>query len=248
MSLFERYLTVWVALCIVAGRHPRPSGAKRISCDRRGRNRQGQSAGRGLDLAHDHSHADQDRLCRARRSPSALARHRRDPLHQLGRQAVLDGGARRVLHRLSVPALSASRSDQLLHRRPDHPRRRAVHGDGVRLVEPDQGRTAFHAHAGRAERHHHGVRLRADRRPAARPLRDFRSVEYAGALGRPLHRRAGDRGATRASARAGDRRDRRRSRACLRRCNPYRWSPCWRRWCCCSVSRASRSSRSRSSF
>ena len=24
----------------------------------------------------------------------------------------------------------------------------------------------------------------------------------------------------------------------LRRCSPYRWSPCWRRWCSCSVSRA----------
>ncbi len=38
---------------------------------------------------------------------------------------------------------------------------------------------------------------------------------------------------------------RRRCRACSRRCNPYRWSPCWRRWCCCSASRASRSSPSR---
>ncbi len=49
------------------GRCPRPSGARRISCDRRGGDRQGQSAGGGADLAHDRSHADQDRLCRARR-------------------------------------------------------------------------------------------------------------------------------------------------------------------------------------
>ena len=32
---------------------------------------------------------------------------------------------------------------------------------------------------------------------------------------------------------------------CSRRCSPSRWSPCWRRWCSCSVSRASRSSPSR---
>ena len=38
---------------------------------------------------------------------------------------------------------------------------------------------------------------------------------------------------------------RRRCRACWRRCNPSRWSPCWRPWCCCSASRASRSSPSR---
>ena len=56
-------------------------------------------------------------------------------------------------------------------------------------------RAAFHAHSGRAERHDHGVRLRADRRPAAWPLGDHRSVEYAGAFRGPLYRRAGDRGA-----------------------------------------------------
>ena len=33
--------------------------------------------------------------------------------------------------------------------------------------------------------------------------------------------------------------------ACCRRCSRYRWSRCSPRWCCCSVSRASRFSRSR---
>ena len=50
-----------------------------------------------------------------------------------------------VLHRLSFPALSARRSDRLLYRGLDPPRRRPLHGDGVRLVEPHPGRTAFHA-------------------------------------------------------------------------------------------------------
>ena len=48
--------------------------------------------------------------------------------------------------------------------------------------------------------------------------------------------------------RAGDAAGRRRCRACWRPCNPLRWSPCWRRWCCCSAFRARRSSPSRSSF
>ena len=140
-------------------------------------------------------------LARGRR---ALARHRRDAVHQLGGQAVLDGAARLALHRLAVPALSAGRPDRQLHRRPDHAGRRALHGDGVRLVEPDQGRAAFHADPGGAQRRHHGVRLRADRRPAARPVGHHRAVGHAGPVGRALHRRAGDRRAAAAAPPARD--------------------------------------------
>ena len=60
MSLFERYLTVWVALCIVVGVILGHLTPERISSDRRGGNREGQSTSRGPDLAHDHSYADQD--------------------------------------------------------------------------------------------------------------------------------------------------------------------------------------------
>ena len=245
MSLFERYLTLWVALCIVAGialGHLAPGVFHAIGAAEIAKVNLPVAALIWLMIIPMLIKIDFAALARSR---PALARHRRDPVHQLGGQAVLDGGARRVLHRLSVPPLSARRSDQLLHRRPDPARRRAVHGDGVRLVEPDARRAAFHPDPGRAERHDHGVRLRADRRPAARPLGDHRAVEHAGPLGRALHRRAGDRGAAAAPPRAGDRRAGGAGRACWRRCNPFRWSRCWRRWCCCSASRASRSSPSR---
>ena len=33
---------------------------------------------------------------------------------------------------------------------------------------------------------------------------------------------------------------RRLSHGCCMRCSRYRWSPCWRRWCCCSGFRGSR--------
>ena len=220
MSTFERYLTVWVALCIVAGIALGHRHARRLPCDRRGGDRQGQSAGGGADLAHDRSHAASRSTSPRSARSAALARHRRDAVHQLGRQAVLDGGARLALHRLPVPALSARRSDQQLYRRPDHPRGRALHRHGVRLVEPDQGRAAFHAHPGRAQRHHHGVRLRADRRPAARALRDHRAVEYAGPVGRALHRRAGDRRAAPSAPRCWRAAARLRSSGCSTGCSP----------------------------
>ena len=62
MSLFERYLTLWVALCIVAGialGHCFPGA---VPGHRRGRGRAGQPAGRRADLADDHPDAAEDRL------------------------------------------------------------------------------------------------------------------------------------------------------------------------------------------
>src|SRR5271166_5734224 len=56
-------------------------------------------------------------------------------------------------------------------------------------------RTAFHALPGRAQRHHHGVRIRANRRSAARTVRHHRALGHAGPIGRALHRRSRDRGA-----------------------------------------------------
>jgi hypothetical protein len=49
------------------------------------------------------------------------------------------------------PWLPAAEIDSV-HRRADPARRRALHRDGVRLVEPDEGRAALHAVAGGAER------------------------------------------------------------------------------------------------
>ena len=100
------------------------------------------------------------------------------------------------------PFLPADQIDSL-YRRADPACGGALHGNGVRLVEPRGRRAAFHAVAGRAQRHDHGGGLRANRRAAARPLFDHRAMEHALAVGRPLYRRAGDRGATLAARAAG---------------------------------------------
>ena len=97
-------------------------------------------------------------------------------------------------------------ADRQLYRRADPAGRRALHGDGVRVVQPDRWRPELHADPGRAQRHDHGVRLCADRRAAARPVLDHRAVVDAVPLRRSLHRRAGDRGAAVAAVIAGARR------------------------------------------
>jgi ACR3 family arsenite transporter len=74
---------------------------------------------------------------------AALARHRRDAVHQLGGEAVLDGAAGLAVHRLSVPALAAGRPDRQLHCRPHPAGRRALHSDGVRLVNLTKGEPHF---------------------------------------------------------------------------------------------------------
>ena len=245
MSLFERYLTLWVA---ALHRRRHRAGAflpGRLPRRRRGRSGACEPAGRGADLADDHPDADQGRLRRHRRGARALARHRRDAVHQLGGEALLDGGAGLAVHRLPVPALAAGRPDRQLHRRPHPAGGRALHRDGVRVEQPVGRRARLHADAGGAERRDHGRCLRADRGAAARPLRHHRAVADAAAVGRALHRRAGGAGAAHAPRGAGARRAGRPRRACWRACSRPRWSRCWRRWSCCSASRASRSSRSR---
>ena len=102
------------------------------------------------------------------------------------------------------PWLPADQVEQL-HRRPHSAGGRTMHGHGVRLVEPRRWRAAFHAVAGGAQRHDHGGGLRADRGSLARPLVDSRAVGHAVPVGGALHRRAGDRGAAlaRGAAAAG---------------------------------------------
>ena len=184
MSTFERYLTLWVALCIVVGialGHVLPAVFRAIGSAEVAQVNLPVAVLIWLMIIPMLVKID---FAALGRGPGALARHRRDPVRQLGRQAVLDGAARLALHRLAVPALPAGRPDQQLHRRADPARRRALHGDGLRLEQPVRRRAALHAEPGRAQRHHHGVRLRADRRPAARPLGDHGAVGDAAALGR----------------------------------------------------------------
>ena len=203
MGTFERYLTLWVALCIVVGIALGQLVPGVFHVHRRGRSRAGQSAGRRAGLADGHSDAAQDRPRGAGPGRRALARHRRHGRHQLAGEALLDGAAGVDVHRASVPAVPAGRSDRQLHGGPDPAGGGALHGHGVRLVEPRRGRAAFHARAGGAQRHDHGRGLRADRRPAARPVVDHGALGHADAVGRALHRRAGDRGAALAAHAAG---------------------------------------------
>ena len=245
MSTFERYLTVWVALCIVVGialGHFFPS---RIPRHRFGRDRQGQHAGGRADLVDDHSHAGEDRFRGFVAGQGALARHRGHALHQLGREAVLDGVPRLALHRLAVQALSSGGPDQQLHRRPHFACGRALHGDGVRLEQPLGRRAAFHAEPGRAQRRDHGVRLRADRGTSPRPVGDHRAMGDVAALGRSLHRRAGHHCADRSAERDRERRERRAHAALVHIAAGFARGACSPRWCFCSASRASRSWRSR---
>ncbi len=117
----------------------------------------------------------------------------------------------------SVPASPACRSDRRLYRRPNSAGGGALHGHGVRLVEPCGRRAAFYAVTGRAQRHNHGGGLRAACGAAARLVLDHSAVGYARSVGRALHRRAGDRGAALAALAAGARRA---GGACPNACAP----------------------------
>ncbi len=68
---------------------------------------------------------------------------------------------------------------------------------------------------------HHGVRVRADRRPPARPVVDRRAVGHARPLGRPVHRDPSDRRSRLAQGSGRPRRAQRWS-SCSRACNRSR--------------------------
>ena len=145
MSVFERFLTFWVALCIIVG----------IAL--------GQLLPGVFHVIGDATVAQVNLpvavlvwlmivpmllkidLAALARGGSALARHRHHGRRQLADQAVLDGAAGLDLHRASVPAVAAGGPDQQLHRRPHPAGGGALHGHGVRLVEPGRWRAAFHA-------------------------------------------------------------------------------------------------------
>ena len=114
MNLFERYLTLWVACVSLRASRSAIScpGFSRLSARRKS---PGQSAGRRADLADDRADAAQDRLRALGQVKRALARHRRDAVHQLGGKTVLDGVAGLAVHRLSVrPYLPAGQIDSYI--------------------------------------------------------------------------------------------------------------------------------------
>jgi ACR3 family arsenite transporter len=70
MSFFERWLTLWVFLCIVAGTADRRCRSRTGAGLRPPRRRAGQHPGRRVDLGDDHPDADEGRLRGAASGPA----------------------------------------------------------------------------------------------------------------------------------------------------------------------------------
>ena len=112
MSTFERYLTLWVALCIVAGialGHVCRASSTPIGAAEVAKVNLPVAVLIWLMIIPMLLKIDFAALGQVAR---ALARHRRDAVRQLGGEAVLDGAARLALHRLrcSGPTCPPTRS------------------------------------------------------------------------------------------------------------------------------------------
>ena len=152
MGIFERFLTLWVALCIVAGivlGQAMPAVFHALGAATVAEVNLPIAVLVWLMIIPMLLKID---LAALRTGAGALAWYRRDRRRQLAGQAVLHGAAGLAFHRASVPALSAGRPDRRLYRRADPAGGGSLHGHGLRLVEPRGWRAAFHAVAGRAQR------------------------------------------------------------------------------------------------
>jgi hypothetical protein len=195
---FERYLTVWVFLCIIAG-----VGAGPVRCRDRSR-RIGRMEVARVNLPVGGLIWVMIIPMLLKVDFGALNRGEAATVKGIGvtlfvnwaGQAIFDGAAGLDLHPPGVRALAARRPGRQLHRRTHPAGRRALHGDGLRVEPADQRRPAVHAVAGGGERQHHGLRLRPHRRPAARHLRHHRALGHAGDFGGALHRDPAGTGAT----------------------------------------------------
>jgi len=133
LGVFERYLTLWVALCIVAGivlGHFLPDLFQTIG---------------KLEIAQVNLPVAvliwlmiipmlvKIDFAALRGVGQYWRGDRRHPADQLGNQAVLDGAARWVVRRRAVRAAAAGGADRVLHRRADPAGGRALHRDGVRV-------------------------------------------------------------------------------------------------------------------
>src|SRR5260221_13171041 len=88
LGTFERYLTLWVALCIVAGIVLRPVDTGTVPDARPYDRSRGQHSGRSSDLADDRADAAQVGLWCAEPRHRPVARDRRDGRVHLAGQAV----------------------------------------------------------------------------------------------------------------------------------------------------------------
>ncbi len=182
-------------------RGPRPplSGLRRRTASARARRRQpDQHPDRAPHLAHDLSDDAAHRSGQRARRAAPAARHRHHALRQLAGEAVLHGAARRPLLPSRLRAAAAARARRPVPGRRHHPRRRALHRHGLRLVAAHRWRSGLHAGAGDAQRPPHARALRAHREPAGE-----RQQRARGSDGRA----AGERGGLRGDPAPGRQRD-----------------------------------------
>ena len=154
LGTFERYLSVWVALCMVAG-----IGLGKLL--------PGAIAGlRGIEFGKGSQinapiavliwlmitpmmmKVDFSSVKNVGRRPAGLAR---DAVHQLGGQALLDGAPGMGLLPDRLCRLHHSRRSRPVHCRLHHSGRCALHGDGVCLEPSDERGRGLYARAGVGE-------------------------------------------------------------------------------------------------
>ena len=180
MNVFERYLSLWVAACMVLG----------VAIGKLAPGSRGRDARHGVRHREPHQHPDrhphladdlpddaQDRLRVDPGRREAAGRARGHPRRELAGEALLDGLPRVALLPPRLHALDRPGAGERVHRGRHHPRRRALHGDGVRLVVPLGRRPGLHARAGGGERPHHAGRVRSGREvPGFGGLRPARAL------------------------------------------------------------------------
>ena len=192
LNVFERYLTLWVALCmgvgIFAGKMF-PAAVDALAEDGVRQGEPDQHPDRGPDLADDLPDDAQGGLHldpRGAEAPEGADRHAR---RQLAGEAVFDGADRVSLLQAPVPALDRAGAGGPVPRRDHHPRGRAVHGDGLRLELPDGRGPGVHPGPGLGERPDHARPVRPDREvPDQRRVLADRPVHGARLRGGLLHR------------------------------------------------------------
>jgi arsenite transporter len=118
MSFFERYLTIWVALCIVGGivlGKLAPGLARSLDAMAIfGRWRAGDlDSDCPVPVLHDVSHHGEDRLRRGLAGRPRVQARGTDPVHQLGHQAVHDVRHCRVVPRIAAVAADRARCGRL---------------------------------------------------------------------------------------------------------------------------------------
>ena len=246
MGLFERYLTLWVALCIVAGIALGQLVPALFHAHRRCHGRAGQPAGRGADLADDRADAAEDRF-RARSARSA--EHWRGIAVTVGVNWLVKPFSMALLGWLFIgwlfrPLLPADQIDSY------------IAGLILLAAAPCTAMVFVWSNLVDGEPHFTLSQVALNDTimvVAFAPIVGLllglssitRAVGHAVAVGRALHRRAGHRRPALAAGAAAARRRGRAGAHAAPAGSRSRWSRCSPRWCCCSASRASRSCASR---